>query len=457
MKSAPESLPLLCPPGYPEIILQNEFDNRTTATCENVEMAFLSQSCNPWKFALYAWQNKGFLHMLEELSKPQQNVPMMFTSVCKHSLMFFRKFASLFSRSSLTSQHFLNKRHTSKCPVQVLVWHPHMMKVAVALRDSSVRVYSSNSSISPLLKHRMQSSVADLAWQPLSSSVLAVACESCVLIWHVEPTSLAARPSSSCVQILQLDGHTSVTSLAWTPTGSRLVSASFMHSSIVVWDVPKEQGISLRWDMGGGVPLLACSPDGVKLFAGSLSPFFRICDMHRWKWENWSNLSGRCKAACWSPDSSVLIFAMEKDTALYAIKFASDNKNTVNSAAATSVMLADLSEVNVSSESGLKVCTGGEVHSIVWDGTGERLAVLFEDNTPGSNFFVAVFKVSVYPILELLPGGLIKGRSDETAHHIAFAPNFQGGALLSVVWSSGRVGYVPLYFVPAQRILHTHA
>jgi len=30
-------------------------------------------------------------------------------------------------------------------------------------------------------------------YRPQSASVLAVACQSCVLIWHVEPTSLATR------------------------------------------------------------------------------------------------------------------------------------------------------------------------------------------------------------------------------------------------------------------------
>lgn len=45
----------------------------------------------------------------------------------------------------------------------------------------------------PSLKHRLQRNVAAVAWKPLCASVLAVACQSCVLLWHLDPTSLSTR------------------------------------------------------------------------------------------------------------------------------------------------------------------------------------------------------------------------------------------------------------------------
>lgn len=45
----------------------------------------------------------------------------------------------------------------------------------------------------PSLKHRLQRNVAALAWKPLSASVLAVACQTCILIWTLDPTSLSTR------------------------------------------------------------------------------------------------------------------------------------------------------------------------------------------------------------------------------------------------------------------------
>ncbi|RUS78728.1 hypothetical protein EGW08_013515 [Elysia chlorotica] len=456
MKDGPESLPLSLPPDYPEIDIQGDSENRVTAQCESAQMAFLSHGRGPWKQALNTWQEKGFLHMLATF------LPVS-SDLCETTLQKLGDIKELlYPNSSISTAELLsNYTHVSnwtKSPVQALAWHPHVPKVAVALRDSSVRVYSTNSSLSPLLKHRLQRQVTDLAWQPLSSSVLAVACQSCVLIWHVEPTSLASRPSSSCVQVLQCSGHSPVTSLVWTTSGDRLISASPMHTSIIVWDVPKEQGIPLRSDTGGGVPLLACSPDGTKLFTGAMSPLFRIWETHRWTSEVWSELSGRCKVACWSPDGSVLIFAMEGDSSLYAIKYREDfrGKKDAQSAAGTSVLLADLSPVSVSSDSGAEIISGGEIHSLAWDETGERLAVMFEPDAMGNNHVIAVFKVTINPVLELLPSGFVKGRLGESVHHIAFVPNFQSGALLSVVWSSGRIGYVPMYFVPAPRILQNH-
>ncbi|KAK3733730.1 hypothetical protein RRG08_026845 [Elysia crispata] len=459
MREGPESLPISSPLNYPEINIQSEPENRATAHCENAEMAFLSYGQGPWKQAFKIWSEKGLLHMLATVLP----LPTALSSVCKRTLQKLADLKELlYPNSSLSTTELLSKyTHVSnwtKSPVQALAWHPCIPKVAVALRDSSVRVFSLNNSLSPLLKHRLQRQVIDLAWQPLSSSVLAVACQSCVLIWHVEPTSLASRPSSSCVQILQFSGHNPVTSLVWTPSGDRLISASPLHASIIVWDVPKEQGIPLRSNTRGGVPLLACSPDGAKLFTGAMSPLFRIWETHRWTWEVWSGLSGCCKVACWSPDGSVLFFAMEEDSTLYAIKFREDfrGKKDAQSTAGTSVPLADLSQVSISCDSGPDIVTGGEIRSLAWDETGERLAVMFEPDAMGNNHVVAVFKVAVHPVLELLPSGFVKGRSGESVHHIAFAPNFRNGALLSVVWSSGRISYVPMHFIPAPRILHNY-
>jgi len=46
------------------------------------------------------------------------------------------------------------------------VWHPHAPKFAVALHDDSVCIHQAQpSDIVPMLKHKMQLSVADIAWK----------------------------------------------------------------------------------------------------------------------------------------------------------------------------------------------------------------------------------------------------------------------------------------------------
>ncbi|XP_005089460.1 aladin [Aplysia californica] len=460
MKDVPESVAFSCVPDYPDIILNTESSIRVAARCESAQLAFLSHGQTVWKRALHSWYRGGVVCSLEEITESKDEVPGWMSSVCQTALSCLQKVIllkeSLFPQMGLSRDEILKKytpvANWFKSPVQALAWHPHVTKLAVALKDDSVHVYSAGSSLNPILKHKLQKQVADLAWKPLSGSVLAVACESCVLIWHVEPTSLAVRPSSSTVQVLQSPGHSPVTSLAWDPYSSHLVSASPCHSSVLVWDVPMETAIPLKRNRGGGVAHLSYSPDGTKLLTATTSSLFRVWETHHWQWEVWSQLSGRLTASCWSPDGRVLLFAMEGESALYAIRYAEDSwlGQGNMSTAGSSVLLADVSQVCVSSDSREDVKAGGAVKSIMWDSTGERVAVMFQPDELGNNSLVAVFKAMIHPVLELIPSGFVKGKTGESAHHIAFQPSFSDGALLSVVWSSGRVGYIPIMFVPCQ-------
>ncbi|BFY98151.1 hypothetical protein BsWGS_01191 [Bradybaena similaris] len=459
LKDAPESVPLSCLPEYPEISIQSERSCRMNAHYDSAQNAFLTHEQTSWRRYLHAWYNGGVVNMLQELSSDRDEVPVWLSAPSRAVLTVVQKSKSLFNsvlpQKSMSNEDLLTKYthvcNWSKSPIQALAWHPHVTKLALALKDDSVVVYSSGSSLCPMLKHKLQNQVVDLAWQPLSSSVLAVACQYCILIWHVEPTSLAVRPSSSTVQILYVGGCSPVTSLAWSPDSDHLIFASPRHSSIMVYDVPKESYVALRRDREGGISFLSYSPDGSKLFTATLLPLFRVWETKNWHSEIWSQLTGRCSACCWSPDGTVLIFAMENDTALYGVRFKEGDSGSL-SAVSTSIMLADVSQVNVSTELTEQIRVGGLVKSVIWDATGERLAVMFEPNELGNNSLVAVFKVTIHPILELLPGGFVKGRSGESAHHIAFQPSFPKGALLSVVWSSGRVGFIPMYFAPAKEI-----
>jgi aladin len=73
-----------------------------------------------------------------------------------------------------------------------------------------------------------------ILFRPLSASVLAVACHSCVLIWNVDPMLLSARPTASCVQVLSCPGHSPVIAIAWCPLDGILVSASPADNALMV-------------------------------------------------------------------------------------------------------------------------------------------------------------------------------------------------------------------------------
>nr|XP_022307966.1 LOW QUALITY PROTEIN: aladin-like [Crassostrea virginica] len=226
----------------------------------------------------------------------------------------------------------------------------------IALGDDSIKVHFS--------AHSQTQATEECAWQPQSASVLAVACQSCVLIWHVEPTSLATRPSTSSCQVLQQNHHAPVTCLAWDPSGRILLSASPVDTSLMAWDVPcMETCIPLRRLGGGGVSLLRWSPDGSKVLSATPSQLFRVWETRTWTCEVWTKCTSRCKM----------------------IK--------------------------------VRCCP---------------IYVLCHDSVSFS--------------------GLVQGETGEYPLHVSFQPSFDRGALLSVVWSSGVLRYVPLYFIPSDKI-----
>uniref|UniRef100_A0A8B9ZRP7 Aladin WD repeat nucleoporin n=1 Tax=Anas zonorhyncha TaxID=75864 RepID=A0A8B9ZRP7_9AVES len=304
----------------------------------------------------------------------------------------------------------------------------------------------------PSLKHRLQRNVAAVAWKPLCASILAVACQSCVLVWHLDPTSLSTRPSSGCAQVLSYPGHSPVTSLAWAPSGELLLSASLVDTAMLVWDVSTENCVQLQWFGGGGVTFLAWSPDGSKVLAATPSAVFRVWEAQMWTCERWPTIKGRCQTGCWSPDGSRLLFTVLGESVIYSLSFSEyrgEMQGQVGGSKTASIV-ADLSETTFETLYG-EERIGGEVHSMVWDPTGERLAVIIRGNpdSPGSQTVVAVFRTRNSPVFELLPCGFLRGEQDAQPQLIAFHPCFQQGALLTVCWSTGKISHVPFFFVSA--------
>ncbi|XP_067385743.1 aladin isoform X1 [Emydura macquarii macquarii] len=305
----------------------------------------------------------------------------------------------------------------------------------------------------PILKHRLQRNVASMAWKPLCASILAVACQSCVLVWHLDPTSLSTRPSSGCAQVLAHLGHSPVTSLAWAPSGEMLLSASPVDTAMLVWDVSTENCVQLQWFGGGGVTYLAWSPDGSKVLAATPSAVFRVWEAQMWTCERWPTIKGRCQTGCWSPDGSRLLFTVLGESVIYSLSFSEYSGETQGQVGGskTASIVADLSETTFETLYG-EERIGGEVHSMVWDPSGERLAVVIRGNpeTPESRMIIAVFRTRNSPVFELLPCGFLQGEPGTQPQLIAFHPCFKRGALLTVCWSTGRISHIPFFFVSAQ-------
>lgn len=439
----------------PEINICTEGSKRSFLK-ESARSAFMEYQGTTSKRIIKAWYGQGLGGVLEELSKDNMGraTGAWYSKICYQILGVVRWLSSwhgaVFPHLSMPSEdlvaEFSSNLNWKDSSIRCLAWHPHTTKLAVSLHDDSIKVYTAKKGdIVPTLKHKLQKCVADLAWKPHSASILAVACQDCVLLWKVDPNSLATRPSSSSVQVLCRHGHCPVTSVSWCPQGGILITASPTDTAILVWDVAMETCIPLRRVGGGGVCFVKWSPDGSKLLSTCPSPVFRVWECQRWTCEKWDKLAGRCQTACWSPNGKVLLFSTVEQPIIYCLTFlahGSDSKPAVGGSR-IAISVCDLSEVTLETEHG-PIRVGGTIKNMVWDPTGERLAVLFRGPRAEN---IALFQTRIEPVLELIPCGFIRGLSGEVPQQICFQPKFLDGALLTVVWSSGRVSYIPMYFI----------
>ncbi|XP_072305272.1 aladin [Eucyclogobius newberryi] len=424
--------------------------------------AFLDHSETLWMRSASAWRDGGATGLLNEIANSGTEVPkcLAVSSACLLALLrrIVSFYGSLFPHVTLSSEdmiaEFSQVLNWPDCVVRAFAWHPHADKFAVALLDDSIKIYNPKSANTPTLKHRLQRSVAAVQWKPLCASALAVACHSCILVWHVDPCSLSTRPSSGCAQVLSHPGHSPVTSIAWSPSGSLLVSASPMDTAMLVWDVAAESCVPLQRVGGGGVTFLCWSPDGSHVLASTPAALFRVWETRMWTCERWPCVKGRCQSGCWSPDGSRLLFTVQGESVIYALTFTATpglSSNCPISGPQEATVVADLSETTFDTQDGDTYNVGGEIQCLAWDPKGERLAVLLQGDpqTAERPAMIAVFKTRTSPIFELLPCGFVQGEPGAEPRLIQFHPHFQHGALLTVCWSSGKITHVPFYFLSA--------
>lgn len=159
-----------------------------------------------------------------------------------------------------------------------------------------------------------------------------------------------------------------------------------------------------------------------------------------WTCEGWPTLSGRCQTGCWSPDGKRLLFTVLGEALIYSLSFpepCGTEKGHVGGAKSATIV-ADLSETTIQTPDG-EERLGGEAHAMVWDPSGERLAVLMKGNprVQDGNPVILLFRTRNSPVFELLPCGVIQGEPGAQAQLVSFHPAFNKGALLSVVSRQG--------------------
>ncbi|TRY79931.1 hypothetical protein TCAL_07069 [Tigriopus californicus] len=291
--------------------------------------------------ALSTWLDEGFFSALESLASTSEG---RFTTcwarglegVARALLATYRMTSNIHSSFNphlmLSGEdmiaRFSPNRDWFGSKIRVMAWHPHTLKLAVAFKTDQIQVLGQDLLASPTLKYKRQRGVACLAWRPLNGSELAVGCLTGLLIWTVDPLSVAARPSASCVNFLP------------TPPGHAPVTTD---TSMILWNTASETKVPLRRVGGGGVHSVAWSPDATKVLAATPSTVFRVWDtINQWNHERWNVLAGHVNTACWSPCGSFLLFSTNPGASHLLPQFPSSGGSS-----AAAVPVADMSQIKI--------------------------------------------------------------------------------------------------------------
>ncbi|KAI9206666.1 WD40-repeat-containing domain protein [Polychytrium aggregatum] len=370
----------------------------------------------------------------------------------------------------------------NQSPVRALAWHPYKQLFAIAHRENSIHLFDLTNGVwipesNTGLTHEAQYEVTCMEWNPHSGMLLAVAVRGGVLLWKIgnchsaddesaEPSRASKRKSHTC-EFLSAPGLEYVSTLTWSSDGRYLVAGSGAKDLIVIWDTlglerdfdGKPVPIYLRKFRGQCTKVLKWSPDGNYLLQICGSSILRIWETHTWECVN-INLTSPAQSAAWMPDSKTIIFALQGSHSIFNIKLNRDPP---------SLDIRDLKPQRLPRRSapilpGREMVTvGGPIKSLAVDPKGRRLIVIFDHEELGSEL-LALLSIEEKPLPQFTPIGLIRGphwqpgtlqpqadaglsnRVLPEAVSVQFAAQFTSGALASIVWKNGKIGFLPCSF-----------
>ncbi|XP_077276161.1 aladin [Temnothorax americanus] len=441
---------------YPEVsVTQEILATRETARTISAGELFLPVRDGVFKKIVNVWRERGLSEAIRfaAATDPEQitNVVRWIATRLNRVLdlmdggIYRRDVLPMSGNGSVTD--IVATRDWNTSLVRCLSWHPHCTRLAVAMRDDRIRIFSQGLLGVPVLRHSAQKSVCCLSWRPHAGRELAVACYSGVLIWTIELG--AASNLLSHAILLKQRNHVPVTNVVWHPQGDLLASCSPMDSNIMIWNVSKEEGVPLKRVGGGGVCFTCWSPCGLRLFSASCRNIFRVWNTGvptPWHTEKWTVPQGRVATACFGPNLTLLfattgdpatIFSLPLQDTIFDVKKATDNDVKI------AMRLIDLTKVNFSSDDNDDYITvGGKIVSMEWDPTGKYLAILFQDSP-----VIALVKTNLSRlsrIVEVQPSCLIKGFPGEVPNCINFYQKRTSWICLTIAWSSGRAQHFPI-------------
>ncbi|XP_018577901.1 aladin [Anoplophora glabripennis] len=427
---------------YPKIHITRDLLHPVTSRDEGKAL-FLPVNVSFLKQLTQIYYEQGFVEALHTASAHNQIIISKGALMVLDILKYINKIRILFnpnikySGTNLINQ-FSQTRNWLSNTIRCISWHPHTKKVAVVTCDDSVRIFSDDNAIMPLLRYKHQRNITCVAWRYMSNSEIAVGHENGITVWNIDANSLVSRPSISNAVFLKLPNHKPIMSIAWSPKGDKLVSCAACDNTIYVWDVELNKTSSQKRPGSSGNILLKWSQTGEKLFSCSNGLVFRVWDCYTWECERWTVLDGRVQTACWSSCGTNLLFATSTETVIYGLIIKTDQIFTSNTETSSSqaIPLIDTSKIDIEG-----IVVGGLIQCMESDPKGKHLAVLFQDTN-----CVAVFNIVRQPMLQIIPSSLVIGLPEEKPSIISFLQHFEAGTCLTIGWSSGRVQYYPIIY-----------
>ncbi|MCL4136203.1 UNVERIFIED_CONTAM: hypothetical protein GTU68_044834, partial [Idotea baltica] len=266
--------------------------------------AFSAHTETLWQRLTAAYYEEGLVPALHQLSSEEEEASPLLKKVSGFLLKIFesleRAKSFLPSPSKQTSMQILDTslQVNSGCVLRI-AWHPHTSTLAAAYGDDSIRVFGKGRSLTPLLKHRLQKQITQIQWMPYCASILAVGCQSGILLWTLDPISVVTRPSGSCLSSLAHPATLPLTSLSWHPKGLRLACVGGKGRELVVWDIASEAHCTVHSGIATCISMVSWSPDGNRLLAAMSTAVIKVFETRSWSLERWS-LASPLQSCAWS-------------------------------------------------------------------------------------------------------------------------------------------------------------